>query len=122
MSEHTSQCAVIKWCMFQGGRQPELKRIFAIPNGGKRHKATAGRLKEEGVRPGVPDLFLPVARGGYHGLFIEMKEKGNGTTDLQEAELAKLEASGYCTRVCHGSEDAIKALEWYMLQRESARE
>src|SRR5262245_64718583 len=55
-------------------RPPIPARLcFAIPNGGARDVITAGRLKAEGVRAGVPDVCLPVARAGYHGLFLEVK-------------------------------------------------
>ena len=47
--------------------------MFHIPNGGSRNKLEASNLKKQGVKAGVPDLFLPVGRGSYHGLFIELK-------------------------------------------------
>ena len=117
-TEHKSQCAVIKWAVLSQGRFPALKRLFAIPNGGHRDIRVAARLKAEGVRPGVPDLMLPVPRGEYHGLFIEMKAKPNKLTELQEAECAALEASGYCVRVCFSSAEAIQSIEHYITLRE----
>lgn len=69
-NEDLEQEAVIEWC--------DIKRIpiVHIPNEGKRSAAYAARLKRMGLRPGFPDLFIPVVRGRYHGLFIEMKYGG----------------------------------------------
>lgn len=68
---------------------PELRWLHAIPNGGYRDKATAGKLKAEGVKRGVSDMFLPLPMKGpivggsyqgqelqtftYAGLYVEMK-------------------------------------------------
>ena len=56
-----------QWVTYQQGRFPELVLLYHIPNGGKRDAQTAISLKRQGVKAGVPDLHLPVARGGYHG-------------------------------------------------------
>lgn len=103
------------WASSAGQRRwPELKRLFAIPNGGHRSKVTATRLKMEGVRRGVPDLMLPVMRGGYGGLWIEMKtSKGRASPD-QRDWLAYLSEAGYRAEVCHGTEAAIAVLEDYL--------
>ena len=69
MSEASEQRAVVEYCDFK--KIP----VFHIPNGGYRNKAEAAHLKAQGVRPGVPDLCVPVARHGYHGLYIEMKRR-----------------------------------------------
>ena len=55
MSEHDEQVLIFKWARLSEGRWPELALLFAIPNGGHRHKAVAAKLKAEGVRAGVPD-------------------------------------------------------------------
>jgi len=70
----------------------ELEWIFAIPNGGSRgdteisRKIEGGKLKAEGVRAGVADIFLPVPAGQYHGLFIEMKKPEHKPKPGKEAE------------------------------------
>ncbi|MBC3486703.1 VRR-NUC domain-containing protein [Pseudomonas sp. SWRI50] len=57
-------------------RYPQAyKLIYHVPNGGHRIKAVAAKLKGQGVKAGVPDLVLPMARGGYFGLYIEFKAK-----------------------------------------------
>ncbi len=99
---------------------PSLKgRIFAIPNGGSRHKVEAMRLKMEGVRAGVPDLFLPVAAGGKHGLFIEMKrEKGGRLSPEQKDWLTFLRAQGYEAQCCAGYFEAMSTVFAYLYTKE----
>jgi hypothetical protein len=75
MTEHDEQVALSRWVTLLQPRHPELALLHAIPNGGHRHKAVAVRLKAEGVKRGVPDLCLPVPRGGHHGLYLEMKTR-----------------------------------------------
>lgn len=58
----------------QAGKQMGI----TCPNGGRRNKAEAAKLKAMGVRKGIPDLFLPIPRQGYHGLYIETKKIKNG--------------------------------------------
>jgi hypothetical protein len=74
--EHIEQCALFQWLNDNAAATPDLAKAFAIPNGGYRNVRTAGRLKAEGVKPGIPDVMLLVARGDYHGLMIEMKRPG----------------------------------------------
>lgn len=108
MSEAQEQEAVIEYCAWR--KLP----IFHIPNGGSRNKAEAAHLKRQGVKPGVPDLFLPVAAGGRHGLFIEMKAKGGRLRDAQREWLALLAANGYEAVCCFGAESAIQTIEEYL--------
>ena len=61
----------------------------------------------------MPDIFLPVARGKFHGLYIEMKLKGGRVTDLQQEMLERLRGQGYCAVVCFGFDDARKLIEDY---------
>lgn len=102
---------LFRWAEYR----PDLKLMHAIPNGGKRDIQTAARLKAEGVKPGVPDIFLPVARGGKHGLYIELKRRKGGTVSAaQEAWIRALALQGYQCAVCHGWEAAKDEIERYM--------
>ena len=74
--------------------------MYHVPNGGKRDKATAAVLKRQGVKAGVPDIMLPAARAGYHGLYIELKAGENTTTKKQKEWLEYLRQQGYYTAVC----------------------
>ncbi len=89
--------------------------LYHVPNGGSRKKAEAGRFRAEGVKAGVPDLCLPVARGGDHGLYVELKRlKGSKTSDDQKAWLSELAAQGYFTALCKGWEAAAKVITEYL--------
>jgi len=93
----------------------ELELMYHIPNGGKRNIATARRLKAEGVKSGVPDIHLPVARGAYHGLYIELKkQRGGNTTENQDTWVAALNKQGYRAIVCKGWEDASREILNYL--------
>lgn len=116
-SEDQEQETLIQWCDAMRKTYPGVDLIYAIPNGGLRNKTTAAKLKATGVRPGVPDLFLPVARGKYHGLYIEMKRRKGGKVSVaQKAYIDKLEQQGYACQVCLGYEDAINVIRWYYKQ------
>lgn len=120
-TESVEQQHLFQWAALQAGAYPELNMLYHIPNGGARSKATAGRLKAEGVRAGVPDLCLPVPRGQYHGLYIELKRRRGGTTSPAQRDwLARLSARGYDTAVCHGWEDAAERIKAYLRQEASA--
>ena len=109
MSESLEQQAVFEYALWRG------LPLFAIPNGGKRAIQTAARLKAEGVRPGVPDMFLPMAAKGYHGLFVEMKRKDGGRLSTRQRDwLELLGANGYKAVVCHGADEAIREIEAYL--------
>ena len=120
-SEHDEQVALFHWAAFHIGRYPELALLFAVPNGGKRDPATAVRLQREGVKPGVPDLCLPVARQGWHGLFIELKWGKNKTTDKQNEWLERLAEQGYLAVVCYGWNEAVDVIKDYLDMAEGTK-
>lgn len=116
------QISFATWCWRMGVRYPELRQGFHIPNGEDRHAAVGKKLVAMGVKSGVPDWFLPVARGGYHGFFIEFKRPGGGKpSPKQVLWLEYLEAAGYLVRVYRDWEVAAKATIAY-LQGEIVRE
>lgn len=115
-TENQHQMAVIKWGQQAKIRTmwPLLKLLFHIPNERYCTPQQGKLLKLMGVRRGVPDLFLPVARGGYHGLWIEMKTESGTTTSEQDWWGEQLLEQGYFWEVCHGWESAVRVLEWYL--------
>jgi len=117
-TESEEQQALFQWAHFQKGKYPELELLYHTPNGGQRNKAEAGRFKAEGVKSGVPDVFLPVARGGYFGLYIEMKRrKGGKVSDAQVEFFPKLRKQGYQVEVCKGWEAAAEIIKIYMAMK-----
>ncbi len=115
--EDNEQMILIRWAQFESGKHPELSMLFHVPNGGKRNKAEAARFKAMGVQAGVPDLFLPVPRGKFHGLFIEMKAPRGRTSDAQNIWIERLKKSGYAVEVCYGFEQAQQALLEYLAEK-----
>jgi hypothetical protein len=117
--EHEEQCRLIEWARDNEARYPELALLFAIPNGGHRNKAAAGKLKAAGVRAGVPDLCLPVSRRGMHGLWIELKRPAGGrVSGEQEAWLTRLAVAGHVVAVCYGWEEARDVILSYLNARD----
>lgn len=113
--EGEEQATLFNWAAMQTYHYPELKLMFHIPNGGKRSKTEAARFQKEGVKAGVPDIFLPVARGGYHGLFIELKRLSNSrVTTAQNEWTAELREQGYAAEVCKGWIAASALIEKYI--------
>jgi hypothetical protein len=123
-TENAVQAEVIRWAADNEHRYPELALLFAIANGGGRTRAQAAELKLTGVKSGVPDLCLPVARGGYHGLYIEEKrepyrDKNNklcrGTVSPEQKRwIALLREQGYRVELCEGARPTIALLEGYL--------
>jgi hypothetical protein len=115
MTEHDEQVNLMQWAAHATCAHPELHLLYAIPNGGQRHKVTAAKLKAEGVKSGVPDLHLPVPRGTFAGLYIELKRRKGGVVSPEQREwLNNLEAHGYRTYVCKGWESARDAILEYL--------
>src|SRR5689334_14176538 len=106
--EFKEQIELMKWVGLHLRQYPELDLLFHIPNGELRDPATAAKLQAMGVKPGVCDLFLPIARGGWHGCFIEMKRRGETPTPVQVAFMQAVERQGYFVQPCY---DWIQASE-----------
>jgi hypothetical protein len=114
VTEHDEQVALFQWAATALKMMPEVGLLHAIPNGGHRHPAVAKRLKAEGVKRGVPDLCLPIPRGPYHGMYIEMKAGENKPTAEQLAWFSALSALGYYTALCYSAERAIEEITFYL--------
>lgn len=113
--EDTEQRIIFQWAAMETAACPELGLLYAIPNGGKRAIKTAIALKAQGVKSGVPDMCLPVSRGGYHGLYIELKrQKGGTVSETQKSWITALAEQGYKAVVCRGAEEAIKVIKEYL--------
>lgn len=116
-TEEGEQKALMCWCSQNYTKYTELQWLHHSPNGGSRHKAEAVKFKVMGVKNGFPDLILPIPRGSWHGLFIEMKKKNGGIVSDEQAKWGVfLLSAGYGFKVCYGWEDArdtlVQYLEW----------
>lgn len=127
MPEHSLQVALVKWADLMASRVPELGMLYAVPNQGTTSKRHTARLVAEGLRSGIPDLCLPVARNGFHGLYMETKvDTWRPTKDggrrryktypnkKQRAWMERLEAEGYCVHVWRTLEEGQRILEEYL--------
>lgn len=115
MTEAQEQRFLFQWAAYNEQYFKELKLLHHVPNGGKRDTKTAVNLKREGVKAGVPDIVLPVSRGGYHGLYIELKVGKNKTSPKQKEWIENLKAEGYFAVVCYGWLEARDVIEEYLL-------
>ena len=115
-TEHAEQCALFQWAELNEGSMPELALLFAVPNGGYRPMTTAAQLKAEGVKAGVPDVCLPVARGRFHGLWLELKraDHSNHATPAQQEWIERLRHYGHMVVVAYGAQEAIDAITAYL--------
>ena len=113
-SEAEEQEAVFRWAAWQARQTPALELLFHVPNGGRRDAKEAAHLKRQGVRAGVPDLCLPVARGGYHGLFIELKTEGGRASEAQKDWIARLRLEDYKAEICVGWMEAVRVICGYL--------
>lgn len=113
-SEDTEQINVVTWAQRSTGRYPELKLLHHIPNEGRRSQATGKKLKQMGMLAGVPDLHLPVPKGAYHSLYIEMKyDDGRISKDQKEFISYAADLGNYCC-VCYTATEAIEILREYL--------
>lgn len=115
-TEHEEQVALFQWAEANEGAMPELALLFAVPNGGYRPMATAAMLREEGVKAGVPDVVLPVARGRFHSLWLELKRsnRSNHATPAQQEWIERLRSYGHMVVVAYGAQEAIDAITTYL--------
>ena len=114
-TEAQEQTTLFQWAGMMAGKWPELRLCHAIPNGGSRNPIEARHLKEQGVKPGIPDLFLPCSRGGFHGLYIEMKRRKGGRVSIEQKKtIIALREQGYRVEVCEGWEKARDVIKEYM--------
>lgn len=112
--ESDEQQALFQWAKLMQGQHPELSLLHAIPNGGKRNIKEASRLKKEGAKAGVSDIFLPVARGSYHGLYIELKADKGKLSESQKWWIEETTKQGYYSVVCFGWVEASEVIKGYL--------
>lgn len=117
--EHEIQVECVRWFRLRYPREI----IFAVPNGGARNVVVGAKMKAEGVLAGVPDLMVLSARGGYNGLFVEMKKSSVGKrgqlvdkgvlSDVQKDLFLRIGEKGYKVVVCWSFDDFRREVEGY---------
>lgn len=113
-SELTEQIRLFNWAESVKWFVPELNLMYHVPNEGKRQQGTGAILKAAGMKKGVPDIVLPAARQGYHGLYMELKFGNGKTTKEQKIYLQQLKEEGYRATVAHGFEEAREIIRNYL--------
>ncbi len=127
-TEHGHGAALACWCAQEAacGHYPELRWLTALPMGGQRHKAVAGKLKAEGAKAGLPDYVLALRRGPYAALWLELKRpelrprrggKG-GLSDEQSEWIEHLRSQGHGACVVYGWIEAKNVIIAYLEQKD----
>ena len=116
-SEEQEQTALFEWAYQWQPRYPELRWLYASMNGILTNAAFGAKLKRLGRRKGIPDVCLPVARGKWHGLYIEMKTREGQVSIEQKECLAFLQNQGYCALVCRSAKTAEEMIVNYLEEK-----
>ncbi len=117
--ESASQQAVVRWwavAHFLRYGLKEERLLMAFPLQGKRTDKNGARLVAEGMRKGTPDMFLAVARGSKHGLWIENKHDDGRASAEQRSLLEALDDQKYAVAVCYTAAHAINTIHDYLSQ------
>lgn len=110
--EHKTQCACVRWFRLQYPRLAPL--LFAVPNGGRRDKTTAAKLKDEGVVAGVADMLFLYPCSKYHALCIEMKTAKGRQSANQKTWQDVVTRHGYLYVVVRSFDDFRKLINNYL--------
>jgi hypothetical protein len=113
-SEAHEQRSLIQWAALASVMEPRLKLLMAIPNGAAR-PGSVGSLVAQGLRAGVPDLFLPTPSGKFHGLWLELKRRSGGRLSREQKEwIERLRHQGYAAEVAKGWEEGKDIILSYL--------
>lgn len=111
--EDQHQEAFTRWTLLNKARIPQLSLYYHTPNGGRRDRKTAARLVGQGVKKGVPDIFIPAQGKGMPGIYIELKVDGNYAEKEQNEFLKAVKAQGYYACICYGWRAAAEVVDRY---------
>ena len=114
-TEATEQKLLFEWAEYAEVVYPELELLHHVPNEGFRSLRAGHELKLQGMKPGVPDICLPVPKGRYHALYIEMKRSNGGrVSEAQNWWIDKLNGAGNLAVICHGFDEAKATILGYL--------
>lgn len=118
--EGQEQAVVMRWLEGESMRGTPVGELWEDtwhpPNGGYRLGKEAGRMKAQGVKAGIPDIQVQQARGGWHGLVLELKAtppRDAALSDSQRKRLGRAGKQGYLDALARGFEEAKKVLREY---------
>ena len=120
--ETAIQATVIDWAKGYGSKLDGIDMLHSIPNGAVlgnpayNRFALIGKLKAEGLKPGVLDLFLACARHGFHGFYLEAKTPDGELSGDQESWIIRAQEEGYKTAVFDNPQHAIDLITEYLKQ------
>lgn len=111
-SEQMIQKEVVSWAGRNVATWPALAMLYSNPNEGRRHPHRG--WADMGMSAGLPDLVLPVARGPYAHLYLELKAPGNDLTTSQHQMIKRLVALGNAADVAWSTPQAVFVLKNYL--------
>ena len=112
--ESRIQQSLMQWAAYASGSNPELGLLYSIPNGANTTIQNRKRLVCEGLKAGMPDLCLPVQRGDFSALYIELKTPKGRLSKVQEERIESLQTYGNMVVVCRGLEETIESINKYL--------
>lgn len=110
--ESDMQQACVEWFDYRYNKLSIL--LFAVPNGGLRNKREGKKLKKEGVRRGVADLFLSIPCKGLHGLYLEAKTTTGRQSKEQKTFESKVNSMGYGYMIFRSFDEFMEIVENYL--------
>ena len=113
-TENSIQSAFFSWCAAMSRQMPELDLMHSIPNGAHKSRFAQRLYKATGLKSGVPDVSFPVARCGYHGMYIEFKTSTGRTSPAQKVWIASLREQGYLVPLCRDWKRAADIVTAYL--------
>ncbi len=113
-NEDAIQAEIVRWSYAETKNQPDLWLLHHCPNGGFRGMQAGMRFKALGVKAGVPDVVLPVPRGKYYGLWIEVKTATGKVSDSQKEWHERLTKIGHFVVVIRTAEEGIETIKQYL--------
>jgi VRR-NUC domain len=120
--EEDEQASLFHWARAFSSKYPQLTVLYAVPNAGKRGPVARNHMLRTGLQAGVPDVCLPVPRGGYGALYIELKVGDNKPTEKQAAWIKSLAREGNYVAVCYSWEEARNVILGYLSLRREGRD
>lgn len=112
--EHKEQAALFSMAARAAVKYPELELLNGSLNGVRLTIGQAVKAKKSGMKKGYPDIFLPVPRREWHGLYIEMKAQGGRAQPEQKEWMRRLTEQGYYCTVCWSAVEAWDEIVAYL--------